>query len=51
MAWLYNKEEILDISQLPKDTFGFVYKIEHLPSGKAYIGKKFLRHFTKKKIN
>ena len=50
MAWLYNGEEITDISQLPDDTFGFVYKIEHIPSGKAYIGKKFLRHFTKKKL-
>ena len=50
MNWLYNKEEITNTSQLPDDTFGFIYKIKHIPSGKSYIGKKFLRHFTKKKL-
>jgi hypothetical protein len=46
--WLYENSEILDISQLPKDTVGFVYKITHTPTGKFYIGKKIL-HSTRNK--
>ncbi len=33
------KEEIGDFSQFPNNTFGFIYKITHIPSGKSYIGK------------
>lgn len=47
----YNKQntQITQISDLPKDAFGFVYKIEG-PDNKFYIGKKFLWFATKKKI-
>jgi hypothetical protein len=47
MSWIYQKEEITDVKQLKKQSIGFVYKINHIPSGKCYIGKKFLI-FTKK---
>jgi hypothetical protein len=50
MIWKYNGEEISDIDQFPEGTFGFVYRIYHKPSGKAYIGKKVLYHSLKKKI-
>jgi hypothetical protein len=46
--WLYENSEILEISQLPQDTVGFVYKITHKASGKFYIGKKIL-HSTRNK--
>ena len=49
MNWLYNKEEITDISQFPLNTFGFVYEVI-TPEGKKYIGKKVLYHNQKKKL-
>jgi len=50
MAWQYNGKEITEVSHFPKNTFGFVYKIEHKTSGKSYIGKKFLFHNRKVKV-
>lgn len=47
MSWTYNGETIKDISEFPPNTYGFVYKVQHIPSGKSYIGKKIL-YFTKK---
>ena len=41
---------MIDYSQFPKNTFGFVYKITHLPSEKSYIGKKVLIHNRKVKV-
>jgi len=50
MNWTYNGEEITEYSQFPQNTFGFVYKITHLASGKAYVGKKVLIHNRKVKV-
>mgnify|MGYP003636851238 CR=1 FL=1 len=50
MVWHYNGKEITELSQFPENTFGFVYKITHTPSGKAYIGKKVLYHNRKVKV-
>ncbi len=47
MNWLYNENTIEDISQFPENTYGFVYKVTHTPTGKSYIGKKVL-YFNKK---
>ena len=47
MNWLYNEVAIEDISQFPENTYGFVYKVTHTPTGKSYIGKKVL-YFNKK---
>ena len=49
MNWLYNGEEITNISQFHPDTFGFVYQVT-TPDGKKYIGKKVLYHNHKKKL-
>lgn len=38
--WLYGLQEITDISQIPDGSFGFVYRITHIPTGKEYIGRK-----------
>ena len=27
---------------MPKDTYGFIYQVTHIPTGKKYIGKKVL---------
>ena len=48
MNWLYNEQEITDISQFPPGTFGFVYEVI-TSQGKKYIGKKVLFHNQKRK--
>ena len=50
MDWMYNNSKITEVSQFPINTFGFVYKIHHIPSNKAYIGKKVLIHHRKVKV-
>jgi hypothetical protein len=50
MNWTYNKEEIKELSHFPENTYGFIYKITHIPSNKAYIGKKVLYHNKKIKL-
>ncbi len=47
MNWTYNNQEMVDITQFPENTYGFVYIVTHKPTGKSYIGKKVLQ-FTKK---
>lgn len=51
MNWLYlDGTEMSDISQFPENTFGFIYRITHIPSSKIYIGKKVLYHNRKTKL-
>jgi hypothetical protein len=50
MNWLYNNEIIDNISLFPPNTFGFIYKTTHIPTGKSYIGKKVLYHNKKVKL-
>ena len=48
--WLYQNKEIYSLEDLPQNTYGFIYIVTHLPSGKSYIGKKSLFHNVKKKL-
>ena len=48
--WLYQNKEVFSLEDLPQDTYGFIYIVTHLPSGKSYIGKKSLFHNVKKKL-
>ena len=48
--WLYQNKEVLSLEDLPQDTYGFIYIVTHLPSGKSYIGKKSLFHNIRKKL-
>ena len=50
MKWLYKGKEINEVSDLPKNAFGFVYQTTHLPTNKKYIGKKSLIYNLKKKL-
>jgi len=45
--WTYQNQEVDTVSDFPDNTYGFVYSITHLPTGKRYIGKKIL-FFTRK---
>lgn len=40
--WIYKEKEIKELTDFPEDTYGFIYKVTHIPSGKKYIGKKVL---------
>tara|TARA_B100001778_G_C18572547_1_gene623329 strand:- start:296 stop:748 length:453 start_codon:yes stop_codon:yes gene_type:complete len=50
MNWTYHGDEMTECTQFPKNTFGFVYKITHIPTGKSYIGKKVLFYNRKVKV-
>ena len=50
MSWTYQNQEMVDITQFPENTFGFVYIVTHKPTGKSYIGKKVLQFTKKQKI-
>ena len=51
MSWNYKNGEIInEVDQFPNNTFGFVYRITHIPSDKSYIGKKVLVHNRKVKL-
>jgi hypothetical protein len=48
--WLLFKTPITTVDQFPENTFGFIYKITHIDTNKAYIGKKSLYHNKKHKL-
>ncbi len=50
MNWLYKGEEMSSLEDFPPSTFGFTYRVTHIPSGKAYIGKKVLKFTRKAKL-
>lgn len=40
--WIYEGNPIESIDDMPEGTFGFVYEVTHIPTGKRYVGKKQL---------
>lgn len=50
MYWTYKGKTINKISDLPNESFGFIYQTTHTQTGKKYIGKKSLMYILKKKI-
>ena len=48
--WYYKGEVISSIEDFPPQTFGFVYRVIHQPTGKIYIGKKVLQFVRKTKL-
>lgn len=48
--WLYKQKIMESILDFPDNTYGFVYKITHKPTGKSYIGKKILQNTSKVKL-
>lgn len=41
-TWLHDGKLITEISDMPEGTYGFIYEVTHIPTGKKYIGKKVL---------
>ena len=50
MNWLYQGEVMTSVEDFPPSTFGFTYRVTHIPSGKMYIGKKVLKFTRKAKL-
>ena len=48
--WLYENKIIEKIEDFPESTFGYIYRITNLESGKEYIGKKQLESKTNVKL-
>jgi hypothetical protein len=48
--WTHNNEHMETLSSFPEGTFGFIYRVVHIPTGKTYIGKKVLFHQKKIKL-
>jgi len=48
--WLYKEKEVTSISDMPDNTFGFIYQIIHLETDQFYIGRKNLQLKKTKKI-
>jgi len=48
--WIYQQKEMINISDFPDETYGFVYRIIHIESQKSYIGKKILQNTSKVKL-
>lgn len=48
--WLYQGKEIKEITDIPENTFGFIYVVTHTPTGRKYLGKKQLMSIQKKAL-
>ena len=40
--WTHKTHPVVGIENMPKDTYGFIYQVTHIPTGKKYIGKQVL---------
>lgn len=41
--WFYQDKVVESIEDMPKGTFGFIYEVQHIPTGRRYLGKKVLQ--------
>lgn len=48
--WIHKTLPVLSIENMPEKTYGFIYKVTHIPTGKKYIGKKVLYFERNKKL-
>jgi serine/threonine protein kinase len=48
--WTYKNQPMEALFSFPEGTYGFVYRVVHEPTGKAYIGKKVLFYQRKVKL-
>ena len=38
-TWIYKGTPIASIKTMPENTYGFIYEVTHIPSGRKYLGK------------
>lgn len=49
-SWTFQGRIFTDISDFPEDTYGFIYLVNHKPTGLKYIGKKVLYFERNKRL-
>lgn len=49
-TWTYKGKVITELTDMPENTFGFIYEITHLPTGRKYLGKKQLMSIQTKAL-
>ena len=42
-TWIYKDQVVLSVKDMPEGTYGFIYEVTHIPTGKKYLGKKVLQ--------
>ena len=50
ITWTYESQPIENISDMPVNTYGFIYEVEHIPSARRYLGKKVLYFERNKRL-
>lgn len=50
MTWTYKGKYITELSDMPENVFGFIYKITNGKTGQFYIGKKQVVSIRKRKF-
>jgi len=48
--WIYKTHPVLGIGSMPEGTYGFIYQVTHIPTGRKYIGKKVLYFERNKRL-
>lgn len=48
--WLYKGKEVREMTDMPEGTYGFIYEVEHKPTGRKYLGKKTLLSVQNKRL-
>ena len=41
-TWTYKGNPVTCLNDMPEGTYGFIYEVTHIPTGKKYLGKKVL---------
>ena len=41
-SWWHSGKMITEISDMPENTYGFIYEVTHKPTDRKYLGKKVL---------
>lgn len=49
-TWFYKGIPVVSILDMPEGTYGFIYEVTHIPTGKKYLGKKVLYFERNKKL-
>ena len=49
-TWIYKGLPVTSIESMPEGTYGFIYEVTHIPTGKKYLGKKVLYFERNKRL-
>lgn len=50
LTWIHKETPVTSIEDMPEGTYGFIYEVTHIPTGKKYLGKKVLYFERNKKL-